>query len=227
MPVFYSYDSRVTANPTMTDSTGRCHVASNGVVSLKMNTFIDGDLALGSDGVSDAVYNQTGVPVVTGEEGGYVGRVGPDPLNVDSDEFRLAFDAAFSVNDNWDITPSISDEKIVNPGGVVTLPGKPGGSVYFMEAIELANADVININAENGPVTIYLRGTWTAKTGSKINILNTSAAHDVTVKITEDPLNPVSAGQRIVELHHSSGLNETGLPTGFSIPYGFRRYAGI
>lgn len=214
---YYSYDSRVLSNPGPSDSTGEADVGSNGTVAFKNNTYVDGDVALGNDGTNDAVYTYSGTPVVTGEEGVYVGRVDPDPLNVDSASFRSEFDTAAVSNDNADITPSLGGGvTIINPSSTVTIPSKSGGSTYYLEEINLYNSDILNIDAANGPVTIYIRGTLETKNGSQINILNSSSGNDVTIKITE-PTGGITSSQRIVDLHNSSGLNENGPPTGFTI----------
>ncbi len=63
------------------DSTTEGDVGSNGTVSVKNNTIIDGDVALGDDGgdpVNEAVYTHTGTQVITGTTGVDVERVDPE-----------------------------------------------------------------------------------------------------------------------------------------------------
>ena len=214
---YYSYDSRLIPNPSPVDSSGNCDVSSNGSVSLQMNTFVDGDVALGKTDTVDATYKYSDVPIVTGEEPRRVGPIDTDPLKVDTDGFRWAFDAALAVNDNTDISPVLTDDKIYHPGGKVTLAGKYGGSTYYLEEIHLFTADELEVDAKNGPVTIYLRGIFIAESGSKICVLNTDAAHAVQLKMTEDPFHSISSSQTLVNLQNSSGINESGDPVGFSI----------
>jgi hypothetical protein len=215
---YYSYDSRDLSNPGPSDSTGEADVGSNSTVSLKNDTLVDGDVALGNDGTTDASYTYTGTPNVSGEEGVYVGRVDPDPLGVDTQAYRDEFDVAEITNDNADITPALGGgTTIVNPSSTVTLPSQIGGSTYYLTEVNLFNSDVLNIDAANGDVTIYIRGTLITKNGSMFNVLNTSAGNEVTIKLTEDPTNPIPNNQKIVDLLHGSGMNENGPPTGFTI----------
>ena len=214
---YYSYDSRLIADPGPDDSRGECRIAGNQNISFKANTFIDGDVILGNDGSTDAFYDDAASSIITGEAGKSVGPIEPDPLNVDSNTFRSAFDNASVSNDNVDISPYPGGDKIVHPGVPVWMPGKSGGSVYYLEEIHLENSDEININAADGPVTIYIRGTFRAAADSKINVFHSGPNNKVVFKITEDPVNPVSPGQRSVHLQISFGLNETGPPTGFAI----------
>jgi hypothetical protein len=213
----YSYDSRLLTIPSPTDSTGICHVATNRNIFLGEGTFLDGDVKLGHDSAGRGVCTVFGTPIITGDEDMLAGRLARDPLAVDSEDFRMEFDTAAVFNDNDDIAPSMVGTKIVNPGGIATLSGKPGGSVYYLEEISLFSGDTLTINGTTGPVTLYVKGRFTTQSGARVNILSSGATHGVTVKITEDPVNPLSESQKIVDLNHDSGLNANGSPTGFSI----------
>ena len=219
--LYYSYNSNVVPNPTPLDSTGECDVGSNGTVSVKMGTTVDGDVLLGNDGTADASYAVTGVPIVSGDEGVTIGRVDPDPLNVDSAAYRSEFDTAAIVanNDNADIIPltAITGTTISNPSSTVTIPSQAGGSTYYLEGLQLGNSDILNVDASNGPITIYIRGTLVTNNSSQINILNATSSYDVTIKLTEDPSSPLSTLDKIVDLKNNSSLNVTGSPTSFSI----------
>lgn len=160
----YSYDSGTNPNPTPIDSTGNGHIGSNGTVSVKMNTTVDGDVALGDDGGgNEAVYRSAGTPIITGIAGEDVDRVDPDPLGILGGEFanRMA-DVAIN-NDNAVIgigtSPSIS--------GTWTLP--PGN--YYFVSLTLRNGAVLDIQASGDEqVRIWLAGPMEAKNGSAINL---------------------------------------------------------
>ncbi|MBA3029678.1 MAG: hypothetical protein FP816_12855 [Desulfobacteraceae bacterium] len=212
---YYSYDSRVIPDPTPSDSTGQCDLASNGSIVLNAGTFVDGNVVLGNNRIADASYHPFGAPVVAGKKGYYSGRLEPDPMNINSGDFQAEFDSAALTNDNADITPSIPGREIVHPGCIVNLPGKSGGSIYYLEKIDLSLSDTIMMDATSGPVVLYLRGSFTAKDASGIQILSTGSVEDITIKMTEDPLNPISTHQVFLGLYNSSTLNKFGRPTDF------------
>jgi len=92
----YSYDSRDTPNPDPADfpdaSTGEIDIGSNTAVSTKMDTYVDGDLALGADDSDppvDATWSDTGTPTINGEAGTTVGYVDPDPLGANDPTSEL------------------------------------------------------------------------------------------------------------------------------------------
>jgi hypothetical protein len=214
---FFSYDSRVMRDPAPSYSTGNCDLASNGFIALDTGTFVDGNIILGNNRTVGASYHPTGAPVVTGDQGVYAGRIEPDPMNVNSEDFQREFDSAAITNDNADITPSISGVDIVNPGGNIAMPGKPGGSIYYLETMLLSESDRITIDAQNGPVKLYIRGPLAAKDDSVIHVLNSSEEKAVALKITEDPLNPMPANVIIVGLFNNSTMNKSGPPTVFTL----------
>ncbi|MBN2283074.1 MAG: hypothetical protein JXO48_04205, partial [Deltaproteobacteria bacterium] len=77
----YSYDSRITPNPTPADSTNMCDVGSNTEIIVRMDTLVDGDTALGEDVLGvDGIWTEVGVPIINGDKGTPVDRVDPDPL---------------------------------------------------------------------------------------------------------------------------------------------------
>lgn len=168
----YSYDSDVVANPTPADSTGEADIGSNGEVSLKNDTVIDGDVLLGNDGSADATYTTTGTPAVSGEEGATVGPVDPDPLGVIGGEYAAKFvtysDPAY--NDNGTIPYSVDES------GTLTLTGKPGGANYYFTDITLKSGATLAIDTTLGEVNIFLTGTLEAKNGSNIWDINPNGA---------------------------------------------------
>jgi hypothetical protein len=213
---YYSYDSRVLSNPSPGDSTGEADVGSNGTVSFNNNTTVDGDVVLGNNGTNDATYSYTGTPNVTGEEGVHVGRVDPDPLNVNgqsfADQFTYYSNIANTKNGNNGGLPA----DLTVSGSTVTLTS---GNYYFTNILvkkQGSNPGIMIIDASGGPVNIYLEGAFETMADCQFNIINNSAANDVTLNITEPP-GGIASNQRIVDLKHASGVNENGPPTGFTL----------
>lgn len=56
----------------------------------------------------------------------------------------------------------------------LTLKGKSGGSNFYFSSITLKNNSNLYINATNGPVNIYLTGSFEAKNGANIEVLEGS-----------------------------------------------------
>lgn len=167
----YSYDSGTNPNPVPGDSTGEGDVGSNGSVSVKADTFIDGTVALGNDGTSDATLSDTG-GIYSGPT--YVGEVDPDPLGVNGGEYATKFTTYSSSNDNnlatGDGTPIVGDIISLDNAETMTLNGKPGGANYYISDLELKNGSNLIIDTSAGPVNIFLTGALEAKNGSAINM---------------------------------------------------------
>jgi Tfp pilus assembly protein PilX len=178
----YSYDSRVTPNPTPADSTGEADIGSNKLVTGHNGTIIDGDVALGDDGLgTEGVYTPMGSPgpTVSGTPGADVDRVTPDPLGAIGGDLATTF-TTVSSGSNDNVWGGIAGNAIsLDNGQTKTLSGKAGGADYYVTSVELKNGSTLNIDATAGPVNIYLTGGLDAKNGSAINI--TGAPPDFTI----------------------------------------------
>lgn len=187
----YSYDSRVTPNPTPADSTGEADIGSNNLVRAYNNTIIDGDIALGQcdlngdgdydDAGEDGTYTPQGNPgpSVSGTAGVDVDRVTPDPLGVIGGDLATTF-TTVSSGSNDNVWGGITGNTInLGNGDTMILYGKAGGADYYVTDINLNNGATLNIDATAGPVNIYLTGGLDAKNGSAVNI--TGAPPDFTI----------------------------------------------
>jgi len=171
----YSYDSRDTPAPDPTTfpgaSTGEADIGSNTEISTKMDTYIDGDLGLGADSSDppiDAIWTDTGTPIVTGDSD-TVGHVDPDPLGAnDSDppsELYNKFIDIIANNDNGtagDGSP-LEGATAIDLGNGEKLTLTAGD--YYITDIILKNGSTLEIDATTGPVNIYLSGTLDAEEG--------------------------------------------------------------
>lgn len=222
----YSYDSRYNPDPdpgTFPDaSTGEGDIGSNTEISTKMGTYVDGDLALGAndaDPPADAVWTDTGTPIITGEAGTTVGRVDPDPLgaNVPGSELNDKFFDVVSNNDN-DKEP-LNGATSINLGNAETITLTAGD--YYIENIILKNGATLEIDATAGPVNIYLTGIvdaedgeLEAKNGSEINNLSqptdfsifSQSSQDIIFKHSSDFKGMVYAPNAHVEMKNSAGV---------------------
>jgi len=230
----YSYDSSETPIPDPINfpdiifpdaSTGEADIGSNTQVITKMNTYIDGDLGLGADSSgSDAIWTDTGTPIVTGTSD-TVGRVDPDPLGAnDSDppsELYNKFDDIITNNDNGtagDGSP-LEGATAIYLGNGETLTLTAGD--YYITDIILKNSSTLEIDATSGPVNIYLRGTLDAeegeiesKNGSAFNNLSqptdfsifSNSDQDITFKHSTAFKGMVYAPNAHVEMNNSAGV---------------------
>ena len=181
----YSYNSEDTPDPNPADfpgaSTGEADVGSNTEIRAYMDTYIDGDTALGTNEAGDdpGDWTVTGVPIVTGEAGVAIERVDPDPLGAltpGSDLYNQFSDVTTS-NDN-SLVAQLTSSTIIDLGNgeTMTLLGKPGGANYYITSLILRNGSTLVIDATSGPVNVFLSGTLDtedgdleAKNGSQIN----------------------------------------------------------
>jgi len=227
----YSYDSSITPDPDPTTfpgaSTGKADIGSNTEISTKMDTYIDGDLGLGADSSNppiDAVWTDTGTPIVTGTTNN-VGRVDPDPLGAnDSDppsELYNKFIDIIANNDNGtagDGTP-LEGATAIDLGNGETLTLTAGD--YYITDIILRNGSTLTIDATSGPVNIYLSGTLDAeegelesKNGSEINNLSqptdfsifSNSSQDIIFKHSSAFKGMVYAPNAHVEMKNSAGV---------------------
>jgi len=226
----YSYDSRDTPDPDSTTfpgaSTGEIDIGSNTGISTKMNTYIDGDLALGADNSDppvDAIWTDTGAPIVTGTAGTTVGHVDSDPLgaNDPSSELYDKFIDIVTTNDNGtagDGSPLEGTTAIdLSNGETLTLTA---GDYYITEII-LKNGSTLEIDATSGPVNIYLDGIvdaedgeLEAKNGSAINNLSqptdfsifSNSSQDITFKHSSAFKGMVYAPNAHVEMKNTAGI---------------------
>ena len=226
----YSYDSRDTPDPYPATfpgaSTGEADIGSNTKVITKMDTYVDGDLALGaddSDSPVDATWSDTGTPTINGEAGTTVGHVDPDPLgaNVVGSELYNKFIDIVTTNDNGvagDSSP-LEGATAINLGNGGTLTLTAGD--YYITSIILKNGSTLEIDATAGPVNIYLYGIidaedgeLEAKNGSAINNLSqptdfsifSNSSQDITFKHSSDFKGLVYAPNAHVELKNTAGV---------------------
>ena len=227
----YSYDSRYTPDPDPAGfpdaSTGEADIGSNTEISTKMDTYIDGDLGFGADSSDppiDAIWTDTGTPIVTGTSD-TVGRVDPDPLGAnDSDppsELYNKFIDIIANNDNGiagDGSP-LEGATAIDLGNRETLTLTAGD--YYITDIVLRNGSTLEIDATSGPVNIYLSGTLDAeegelesKNGSEINNLSqptdfsifSNSDQDITFKHSSAFKGMVYAPNAHVEMNNSAGV---------------------
>lgn len=223
----YSYDSRDTPNPDPANfpgaSTGEADIGTNTEISTKMLTYIDGDLALGADSSDvDAIWTDTGTPIVTGEVEN-VERVDSDPLgaNDSSSELYNKFIDIITNNDNGiagDGSP-LEGATAIDLGKGDTLTLTAGD--YYITDIILRNGSTLEIDATSGPVNIYLSGTLDAeegelesKNGSAFNNLSqptdfsifSNSSQDITFKHSTAFKGMVYAPNAHVELKNSAGV---------------------
>lgn len=169
----YSYDSRVTPNPTPADSTGEADIGSNKLVTGHNGTIIDGDVALGDDGLgTEGVYTPMGNPgpTVSGTPGADVDRVNPDPLGAIGGDLATTF-TTVSSGSNDNVWGGIAGNAIsLDNGQTKTLSGKAGGADYYVTSIDLKNGSALNIDATAGPVNIYLTGSLNTHNSATINL---------------------------------------------------------
>ncbi|MDA3833405.1 MAG: pilus assembly PilX N-terminal domain-containing protein [Spirochaetales bacterium] len=225
----YSYDSRDTPDPDPLTfpgaSTGEADIGSNTAIDTKMATYIDGDLALGadSDPPVDAVWTDSGTPIVTGTAGTTVGHVDPDPLgaNDPSSDLYNKFIDIVTTNDNGtagDSSPLEGSTSInLDNGETLTLTAGD----YYITDIILKNGSTLEIDATSGPVNIYLNGIvdaedgeLEAKNGSAINNLSqptdfsifSNSSQDITFKHASAFKGMVYAPNAHVELKNTAGV---------------------
>ena len=225
----YSYDSRDTPDPDPLTfpgaSTGEADIGSNTEILTKMDTYIDGDLALGassSDPPVDAIWTDTGTPNITGTTGN-VGHVDPDPLgaNDSSSELYNKFIDILTTNDNGaagDGSPLEGATAIdLSNGETMTLTAGD----YYITSIILKNGSTLEIDATSGPVNIYLSGTLDAedgelesKNGSALNNLSqptdfsifSNSSQDITFKHSTAYKGMVYAPNAHVEMKNTAGV---------------------
>ena len=227
----YSYDSRDTPNPDPADfpdaSTGEIDIGSNTAVSTKMDTYVDGDLALGaddSDSPVDAVWTDTGA-TVNGELGTTVGHVDPDPLGANDptselyDKFIDIVTTNNNATDKMGAACPLAGATDINLSSGETITLTAGD--YYITSIILKNASILEIDATNGPVNIYLNGIvdaedgeLEAKNGSAINNLSdptdfsifSNSDQDIVFKHDSAFKGTIYAPNADVQLNNSAGV---------------------
>lgn len=178
----YSYSHSSNPNPTPATSTSEGDVGSNESVILRNNSIVDGDVALGenSGGVDGTLTDQGGI--VSGTNGEDIDRVDPDPLGVVGGEYAAKFVTYSGTNDNAShavVAPgstitTTAASLTIGPSETLTLKGQAGGSNFYWHDIDVKNNSFLYIDTTNGPVNIYLTGTFDAITGSQV--INTTDA---------------------------------------------------
>ena len=229
----YSYDSRDTPDPDPATfpgaSTGEADIGSNTKVITKMDTYVDGDLALGADDSDppvDAEWTEeedTSKAIIEGEAGTTVGRIDPDPLgaNDPTSELYDTFIDIVTTNDNGvagDGSPLAGATDInLDNGGEITLTAGD----YYITSIILKNGGILEIDATAGPVNIYLNGIFDAedgeleaKNGSAINNLSqptdfsifSNSDQDIIFKHDSTFKGMIYAPNADVQLNNSAGV---------------------
>jgi len=225
----YSYDSRDTPDPDPATfpgaSTGEADIGSNTEISTKMATYIDGNLGLGADSSDppvDAIWTDTGIPIVTGTTGN-AGHVDPDPLgaNDSSSELYNKFIDIITTNDNGtagDGSP-LEGAIAIDLSNGETLTLTTGD--YYITNIILKNGSTLEIDATSGPVNIYLNGILDAedgelesKNGSSLNNLSqpsdfsifSNSSQDIIFKHSSAFKGMVYAPNAHVEMKNTAGV---------------------
>lgn len=181
----YSYSYTDDQHPEISGiSTGEGDVGSNESVILRNNSYVDGDVSLGENaGGTDATLTDQG-GVVSGTNGEDIDRVDPDPLGVVGGEYAVNFITYSTTNDNethavvkpGDSINTTGASLTVGPNETLTLKGKPGGSNFYWHDV-LIKSDFLYIDTTNGPVYIYITGSFEAENGSQvINTIDTTCA---------------------------------------------------
>ncbi len=160
---FYSYDSRVTPNPTPANSSGNASIGSNGQITLLPNVTVDGTIAIGA--------SSSGSPAFCSGCGAYntqeMGHINPDPLGANGGTLAQRFSQVAANNDNHK-TPRIDGSNYlrVNNNQTATLTA---GNYYITGARIQGTLD---IDTSDGPVNIYLTGASEFRTwpNSRINL---------------------------------------------------------
>lgn len=177
----YSYSHATTPSPTPADSTGEGDAGSNESVILRNNSIVDGDVALGEDATdTDGTLTDQG-GVVSGTNGQDIPRVTPDPLGVVGGEYAANFTTYSVTNDNAShavVAPgstitTTGASLTIGPNETLTLKGQAGGSNFYWHDLTV-KSDFLYIDTTNGPVNIYVTGTFDAKSGSQV--INTTDA---------------------------------------------------
>jgi hypothetical protein len=159
--VTYSYHSSETLHPV--SSSGEATVGTNVRMEASPNT-VDGTIYLGEDtnGVP-AVYSaktQSTIPVMN------VPRINPDPMGVTSGYLAGVFAQVAVSNDNTRATGGKRSGSSLIISGKVTLPA----GNYYVSAIDLRSRDVLTVQADAGPVNIYLTGPMLTASQSSIDV---------------------------------------------------------
>jgi len=226
----YSYDSRYNPDPPLFSfpwaSTGGADIGSNTEISTKMLTYIDGNVGLGanSSNTVDAIWDDTGIPIVTGTDSN-VGHVHPDPLGVNdsSSELYEKFSDIITTNNNvtaCDGSPSpLNGDTEINLDSGETLTLTQGD--YYVTNIILKNGSTLEIDATSGPVNIYLSGSLDtqdgeleAKNGSVLNNLSqptdfsifSNSSEDIVFKHSSNFKGMVYAPNAHVDMNNSAGV---------------------
>ena len=188
------------------DSTHKAHIGSNGDVTTKNGSHIDGNADLGADADDNTAENNIhSKSDIYGNEGADVGRIDPDPLGIDTGgEYDPA--TYSSANDNaTHMTKNggayNATEITTNSGDNITLEGKPGGSNFYFTDVELKSGVELEIDSTNGPVNVFMDGgQFDAKNSS---ITNTGGnATDFAIYSNYESTDDSPA----VQFHHGSCL---------------------
>jgi hypothetical protein len=211
----YSYNSRMTPDPTPEGSTGEADIGSNGVVSAyssNSSLHIDGDVALGENSAGKegkfefrVPPNDSYSPPTTVLVGGKtitlldVPRVNPDPLDADLKVGEK--EKSFALFNNNGVAPNIINKKMDLPSGAKET--FPDGD-YYLESLTLNDKAELTINTSGGNVDIYVGSAGiTLKKGA---ILKT---------VGDGRVNIYLDGK--LEAMYPSRININGPPTSFRI----------
>ena len=217
-----------TSNPShdLMYSTHHGNIGSNGDgdghhdIVLRVGVYVDGGISLGQHEGVDAAITDEGA-VVAGEIAP-VGPIDPDPLNIAVDnEFINKFSTYDPLlggsNDNGSDITNTSSGAGYNPGieidssdGDITLNGEAGGSNFYFDNIDLQNQK-LTLDAQNGPISIWVKGGLVQGNNSTIEIKNTASGKRVSINVTE----PAGgyAGADIIKIANAADFNPDGQPS--------------
>lgn len=188
-------------------------------IILRSGVYVDGDISLGEHNGTDAAVTDEGA-VFTGEITS-VGPIDPDPLNIAGDnEFLNKFSnydpSLGGSNDNDKDVTNTATGVIYNPGieidsgdGDITLNGKTDGANFYFDNVDLQN-QILTIDAQNGPINIWIKGGLIQGNNSTIDVKNTSSGRKLTINVTEP--NSGYAGADIIKISNDEDFNPNGQP---------------
>jgi len=159
----YSYNSKLITNPTPDQSTGLASIGSNQTVALGNNGVVDGLVLLGA--------TAAGTPATCNNCGLYdsleIGHQDPDPLGANGGYLKSLFDFYSSnANNDNNKTTLISKGELSVRGNTTVGVLKSGN--YYVSSINMQNNRTLQIDASNGPVRIYLTGSFTMGPSSSL-----------------------------------------------------------
>jgi len=177
----YSYSSASGNSPSSGTSTGEGDTGSNGTVTIRNKCTVDGDVALGDDGLGTEGNLVDLGGTVLGDEGEDVDRVDPDTLGVVGGDYAAKFVTYSNCSSSTSLPPSTSTNDNCcyyngsPPAPTLTLPShcylddpydvaSPEALVYDPDStfdrsvpeIDLGNGDNLTLKGKKGGANYYI-----------------------------------------------------------------------